>query len=112
MCATCPRRSLSACVVCACCLPLSGHRPDRVGHRPFSLRRPRPKSRRRNLLVEACSCAVASQLQAAAAAAPRSPTGQRCCERCGSDFKVETVYTGWPLRCASCCAGWQTCVVW
>jgi len=55
--------------------------------------------RRRNLLMEACTCAVTPQLEAAAAAAPCNPAGQRCCERCGSDFKVEIVYTGWPLRC-------------
>lgn len=60
--------------------------------------RPRPKLRRRNLLVEACTSAVTPQLEAAAAAAPRNPAGQRCCERCGSEFKVEVVYTGWPLR--------------
>ncbi|PRW58741.1 DUF3223 domain-containing [Chlorella sorokiniana] len=59
--------------------------------------RPRPKLRRRNLLVEACTSAIAPQLEAAAAAAPRNPAGQRCCERCGSDFKVEVIYTSWPL---------------
>ena len=55
------------------------------------------------MLVEACTSAVTPQLEAAAAAAPRNPAGQRCCERCGSEFKVEVVYTGWPLRCACAC---------
>lgn len=59
--------------------------------------RPRPRVRRRNLLMEACTVAVEDQVEETAAAA-QGPNGTRVCARCGGGFKVEVLYTGWPLR--------------
>lgn len=62
--------------------------------------RARPRVARRNLLLEACGRAVEEQVAAAGEAACGAD-GARHCARCGGDFKVDILYTGWPLRCGA-----------